>query len=128
MAHEKRLAFFCLQYSVSVNAQMCVYYAQNFHLTPWKKISASKWRTVFLPVMAVNLYTMPTFCSQLYRAEILQIHCMTHRHSSDFYFRFTLMKLTHKRIIPLASWQIIVPLPKAEILDRNSKVVLKCGQ
>ena len=27
----------------SVNAHMCVYYAQKFHLTPWKKFSASKW-------------------------------------------------------------------------------------
>ena len=35
---------------------------------------------------------------------------------------------TSNGIIPLASCQIIVPLPKAEILDCDSKVVLKCGQ
>ena len=37
--------------SVSVKAHMCVYYAQKFH-------SVCQNDAVFLPVMAVNLYTI----------------------------------------------------------------------
>ena len=38
---------------------MCVIYAQNFHLTPWKKYTASKWRTVFPPLILIFL--LPCF-------------------------------------------------------------------
>ena len=38
---------------------MCVIYAQNFHLTPWKKYTASKWRTVFAPLILIFL--LPCF-------------------------------------------------------------------
>ena len=54
-----------------------VYNAQKFHLIPWKKITASKWRTVFLPGMTMILIRFLIFYSHSYMADILLIHRKT---------------------------------------------------
>ena len=66
--------------NVSLNAlhkyEVCIL-CTKISFDPLKKITASKWRAVFLPGMTMILIRFLIFCSHSYMADILLIHRKT---------------------------------------------------